>query len=270
MPAVSESPAPKPITSWRAAEANAAVWMRFWGFADAHVTEAGSDGGVDVRASGALAQVKREARPVGRPALQRLVGARGRDVSLHLLFFSSSGYSQAATQYAAELGIALYTYDGAGRVSVHNGPGRRLVEAGRTPVPTIDAPPPGTAVVPLWDPSEVNVHYFAATLGTVHSALLRMHKMASDPAVHPRATVKARKTTITPTWIREYAGLQSITAEVEYVRRGQSPVVSLTWSSYSAATNETLERVEADAEKAMERAHDLLVQLVGEPVARPT
>jgi hypothetical protein len=84
---VTEKPEPREVSSWQAAEVNAADWMRYWGFLDARVTQSGSDGGIDVRATGAVAQVKREAKAVGRPAVQNLVGARGRDASLHLLFF---------------------------------------------------------------------------------------------------------------------------------------------------------------------------------------
>ena len=68
---------PYQITSWQEAERNAARWMRHWGFGDARLTSSGADGGVDVRARAAVAQVKFEASQVGRPALQRLYGARG-------------------------------------------------------------------------------------------------------------------------------------------------------------------------------------------------
>lgn len=45
---------------------------------DASLTGPGRDAGVDVRASGCVAQVKAMVRPVGQPDLQRLVGARRR------------------------------------------------------------------------------------------------------------------------------------------------------------------------------------------------
>ena len=56
------------IDSWQAAEANAAEWMRTHGYPDATLTGGSSDQGIDVSASGALAQVKWEASQVGRPS----------------------------------------------------------------------------------------------------------------------------------------------------------------------------------------------------------
>lgn len=104
------APEPRRIDSWQVAEANAAAWMRYWGYVDAQVTTAGPDGGVDVRAGRALAQVKFEAAQVGTPALQRLVGARGRQLDQRLLFFSGAGFSAPAVVYAEEMEIALFQY----------------------------------------------------------------------------------------------------------------------------------------------------------------
>lgn len=112
--------------------------MRYWGFTDAVVTAAGPDGGVDVTAAGALAQVKFQAVTVGSPDLQRLFGARGHAVHRALLFFTGTGYSTRAHEYAASVGIALFTYDLTGWVDPVNGPARQLLadaEAARTPPP---------------------------------------------------------------------------------------------------------------------------------------
>jgi hypothetical protein len=49
------------------AESAAAAFMRRIGFADAKLTSSGSDGGIDVKATGAVAQVKMQWTPVGRP-----------------------------------------------------------------------------------------------------------------------------------------------------------------------------------------------------------
>src|SRR4051812_20453907 len=46
------------ITCPRDAEESACRWLRWMGFADAEVTAAGSDGGVDIRSSKVVAQVK--------------------------------------------------------------------------------------------------------------------------------------------------------------------------------------------------------------------
>ena len=80
--------------------------MRAWGWHDAVVTPTGADGGIDVRATGAIAQVKWEAKQVGRAALQKLVGARALQHDLMLLFFSGAGYSREALVYADGIGMA--------------------------------------------------------------------------------------------------------------------------------------------------------------------
>lgn len=132
------APGVQQIRTWQEAEVCAARWMRYWGFADAAVTTAGPDGGVDVTAAGALAQVKFQAVMVGSPELQRLFGARGHELHRQLLFFTGTGYSARAVEYAAAAGIALFTYDLAGQVDAVNEHARQLVadaEAARTPPP---------------------------------------------------------------------------------------------------------------------------------------
>ena len=108
---VHPAPPPQRIDSWRTAETNAAAWMRHWGFDDAQVTPDGNDGGVDVRSSTAIAQVKREATDVGIEALQRLAGARLREHHLGLLFFSGSGYTRQAALYAETMEMMLFVYE---------------------------------------------------------------------------------------------------------------------------------------------------------------
>lgn len=132
------------IRTWQDAEVCAARWMQYWGFTDAVVTAAGPDGGVDVTATGALAQVKFQAVTVGSPDLQRLFGARGHALHRALLFFTGTGYSTRALEYAASAGIALFTYDLTGWVDPANGPARQLVadaEAARTPPPKPERAP---------------------------------------------------------------------------------------------------------------------------------
>lgn len=126
-------PAPMQITSWLIAEQNAANWMRYLGFSDARVTAGGSDGGVDVTAVGAIAQVKFEAAQVGRPALQRLLGARGLRHETHVLFFSGSGYSQQASIYADEVGMALFVYKLDGRIVACSATARHMLRASESP-----------------------------------------------------------------------------------------------------------------------------------------
>jgi hypothetical protein len=100
--------------------------MRYWGFGDAAARPGGPDGGVDVRATGALGQVKYQAAQVGRPALQRLVGARGRAAETKLLFFTGSDYAATALAYANEMDIALFHFALNGSMTAVNGPAHRI------------------------------------------------------------------------------------------------------------------------------------------------
>lgn len=94
----------------RDAEAAACTWMQEHGFTDARLTPRGADGGVDVVAAAAVAQVKAEVVPVGAPVVQQLAGiaaARG----VQGLVFALAGFTMAASRFAAEAGIALFTFD---------------------------------------------------------------------------------------------------------------------------------------------------------------
>ena len=106
------TPAPMPtVLSWQAAEYLAAEAMRAMGFEHVQVTQASRDGGVDVIAHGAVAQVKLLSSAVQRPDVQRLRGAAFR--VQHALFFSWSGYTAGAVDYADQNGVALFTVVGA-------------------------------------------------------------------------------------------------------------------------------------------------------------
>jgi hypothetical protein len=121
--------------------------MRHWGYSDASVTPGGPDSGIDVVASDALAQVKYETAHVGRPALQRLVGARDEGDPRPLLFFSASGYSSAAVDYADKRRIALFTYAVDGRMSPVNAPARDTVRRTTEPRAETSGEPPRQAPV---------------------------------------------------------------------------------------------------------------------------
>lgn len=218
---------------------------------------------------GPLARLRRsrEAKPAGRPAVQNLVGARGRDASLHLFFFSHSGYSPRAFEYAAQIGIALFQYDLFGSMTGVNAGARRIVDDAREPVPTIEAPGQDAKDMRMFDPEDVALFYFRATTFDFTRAIFRMHRMGRGG--EKRVVTKGHKTTIAPGWLKEYAGLRSLTAEVRSVLRGEEPVVGVKWSSNSDATPETLARVTDDAHAAMERASDILAQLLGPPIAKP-
>lgn len=103
------------VANWQDAERSAALWMRTNGHPDARLTPAGPDGGVDVVASRALAQVKFTGSPVGPRFVEQLAGTalraqyRGRTA----LFFSAAGYTAPALRAGQELGVQLYQLRGA-------------------------------------------------------------------------------------------------------------------------------------------------------------
>lgn len=101
---------PQFCRSWADFEVAAMYWLREWGYSDAVITSAGSDGGADVIASGAVAQVKAWMVPVGRPEVQQLRGVAhdGRVA----LFFSLTSYTPKAIEYADGAGVALFRFAG--------------------------------------------------------------------------------------------------------------------------------------------------------------
>lgn len=107
---------PEFINSAEKAEHNAAKRMREMGISDAEVTSRGPDGGIDVKAWNAVAQVKWKSAQTGRPELQKLYGARGVDHSKQMLFFTATGYTRGAVEYADSTGMALFRYDTTGAV----------------------------------------------------------------------------------------------------------------------------------------------------------
>lgn len=117
----------QPVTSWQRAEQLAADHMRHLGFAHVHLTVSGVDGGIDVLASGAAAQVKDHTRPAGGPDIQRLVGA-AHDIPDRL--FYATGYTPAAEQAARTTGVALFVFERtAGAVTPANLAARTLSPA---------------------------------------------------------------------------------------------------------------------------------------------
>lgn len=111
--------------------------------------------------------------------------------------------------------------------------------------------------------------YFRASMYDVGRALFQMHRMGGGSGNDQRPVRDGRKITIAPIWLKEYAGLVSSTANVKCVERGDNAVVRLKWSAFSRSTPETMERVTNDAAEGLERAHDIFLQLIGPPVAKP-
>ena len=157
-PAQWQQPPLHQIRSWQDAEVNAATWMRRWGHADATVTDGGADGGVDVRSERALAQVKCLAAAVGRPDLQRLGGVGAGEPGKQLFFFSGSGYTATASEYADATGMALFTYGLDGSVAPANAAARHVMRVSLPLQPVAPAAParaaaPAGSTVPVREPA---------------------------------------------------------------------------------------------------------------------
>jgi TPR repeat protein len=94
----------------RDAELISAKWMRYWGYFDAKATPVGPDGGLDVIASRAVAQVKYRNVKTSRTEINEFHGSAegsGKDE----LYFSLSGYTQQALDRASEKSIALFVFN---------------------------------------------------------------------------------------------------------------------------------------------------------------
>ena len=123
-------PRPKYIHSWQDAEHMAQTWMFFFGYYDSKVTKAGSDGGVDVVSSEAIAQVKYEQSKTGRPKLQELTGEAVTS-GKKAFFFSLSGYTKNAVEWAesSPAGLALFQFNHEGMVTAINREARAVLAA---------------------------------------------------------------------------------------------------------------------------------------------
>lgn len=103
------------IVDWRDAELAAAEWMRRNGWPDALATQSVADKGLDIVSDDAVAQVKWHHRPMGRPDLQKLVGAAWAHGG-QALAFSRSGFSKPAVDFALDNSIGLYQISATGAV----------------------------------------------------------------------------------------------------------------------------------------------------------
>ena len=118
------------IRDWRDAEDATARWLRKAGCRRVSLTRAGADGGIDVITSEWAVQVKHTSKPVGRPAVQQLVGA-AITLDRFPVLFSTSGFSQPARRYADEHDVALFELDLDGRAHGLNRSARRVGKRSR-------------------------------------------------------------------------------------------------------------------------------------------
>ncbi|WP_436528785.1 restriction endonuclease [Actinoplanes sp. HUAS TT8] len=107
-----------PPADWREAERMAQRHMRNHGFPDARLTGDGADGGIDVIARAAVAQVKMQAKPVGPQVVRQLRGAKPQ-LDRHL-FYSTSGYTKSALATADEIGVSLFVINQRGVIEPIN------------------------------------------------------------------------------------------------------------------------------------------------------
>jgi hypothetical protein len=106
---IRELPPPRLLKSAREAEEYAAEVMRSLGYSDATATGLGSDGGIDVTSSGAVAQVKMEAVPTGRPVLQAIYGISLLEGKTALVF-SLAGFTTQALDWAERAKVACFEF----------------------------------------------------------------------------------------------------------------------------------------------------------------
>jgi len=106
---------PPGAMSWRVAEAIVRDWMKQNGYRDARLTPSGPDGGVDVVASGAVAQVKHHAKPVRLPEVQRIYGIAVAERKKALIF-ASAGFTPAAREWASRHRVECYRFPPVRRV----------------------------------------------------------------------------------------------------------------------------------------------------------
>ena len=105
------------------------------GFSGVALTSSGSDGGVDVKADGLVAQVKAYMQgSIGRPEIQQLAGIASVENSSGV-FFSLAPYTNEAQAWAEKAGIALFRLSGDGSCRPDNQVAESLGSA-RTGVPS--------------------------------------------------------------------------------------------------------------------------------------
>lgn len=122
-------PGPQYNLTARDAELTAARWMVYWGYFDAKATPVGPDGGVDVIAGRALAQVKYRNVKTSRTEINEFHGsAEGSEKDE--LYFSLTGYTQQAIERADEKSIALFIFNDQGIPKPVNKDARRIAHMG--------------------------------------------------------------------------------------------------------------------------------------------
>lgn len=105
-----ERPQPRASCTDREAEFLARDWMLYLGAGGSKVSSATRDGGMDVVSAQFVAEVKHHASPVPPSLVRQIFGVAAAERK-RALFFSLSGYSTTAIEFATQTGIALFVYD---------------------------------------------------------------------------------------------------------------------------------------------------------------
>lgn len=116
---------------WKQAESLAAKHMEDLGFQSVLLSGAGSDGGIDISAQGAAAQVKFRSSPTGSPEIQQFGGAA---LQFRDKLFYSNSYTAKAVVQADALGIALFIFSKNGEMEPSNSRARALSRSRTAPV----------------------------------------------------------------------------------------------------------------------------------------
>ncbi|UJP09790.1 restriction endonuclease [Microbacterium sp. KUDC0406] len=127
------APAPQPYgISPAGAERWICDWMIHMGAADATTTPVSGDGGIDIVATGYVAQVKLYSSPAAIAEIRELVGAAAvLSEAPRLLFFCSGGFPAQAESFADAVGMSLFQFKPeTGEVTASNQNAEALLRTG--------------------------------------------------------------------------------------------------------------------------------------------
>lgn len=183
---------PEPLH--RQAEKKAAEWLTLSNYGQAMTTGKGRDGGLDIYGPDLVGQVKHHMKPIGRPAIQQLVGARGSDTHKRMWFFSLSGYSRDAITYANKEGVNLVRYDENWNYTAANAASRSVIHLS-SPVPAPTGFTPRASRVSYWPPRTDPAPYGASKSASDPEWKRAMDGRRARREAEAAATTKSTKTT---------------------------------------------------------------------------
>jgi hypothetical protein len=180
VPSDDVGPFPKIVNDWVEAEQVSAAWVRRFGYRDAEATGAGTDRGIDVLASGAIAQSKWWNQNIGIKDVQRLQGTAKPWQAC--FFFAKHGYTKEADEWASGPGnrVALFILRDDGRITPYNALAQRALRRAPMQLPA-DSIRPTSIVFKL-----ISV---ATALCLVLSALICAFAVPSDVKLNGVALV---------------------------------------------------------------------------------